>query len=119
MGILVEKGEVVVLPFTFSDLSNEKLRPALVLAVPRRDELISCQITKQKTRPEYTVLLTSKDFLNGKLEVDPCYIRPNHIFTADPKIVYHSVGKLKPEKMQEVLEIVFTILFEDDKKSPT
>lgn len=115
MGILVEKGEVITLPFTFSDLSDEKLRPALVLAVPRKDELISCQITSQNTRPEYTILLTKNDFLYGELEVDPCYIRPNHIFTADPEIVHLAVGKLKPEKIDEVMEMLFSILYENQK----
>ena len=111
MGILVEKGEVIVIPFPFSDLSAEKRRPALVLAVPRKDELITCQITSQNTRPEYTISLSKTDFQHGELEVDPSYIRPNHIFTADPEIVCYSVGKLKPEKIQEVMEALFEILF--------
>ncbi len=110
MGILVKKGEVIVLPFPFSDLSTSKPRPALVIAVPRKDELITCQITKQNTRPEYKVLVTKADFLYGGLEVDPCYIRPDHIFTAEPEIVMMSVGKLKPEKVEEVIEVLFEIL---------
>ena len=110
MGILVKKGEVVVLPFPFSDLKSEKRRPALVVSVPRRDEVILCQITKQTTRPDYEIPLTKADFLYGKLEVDPCYIRPNHIFTADPEIIDFSEGKLKPEKVDKVIEAIIDIL---------
>jgi mRNA interferase MazF len=112
MGLLVEKGEVVVLPFPFSDLKSEKRRPALVISVPRRDEVILCQITKQTTRPEYEIPLTKKDFLHGQLEADPCYIRPNHIFTADPKEIDYSVGKLKSEKVDEIIEAIIDILIE-------
>jgi len=54
MGAFV-KGDVVVLPFPYSDLSKTKNRPAFVLAVPRPDEVIVCQITGRNTRPEYTI----------------------------------------------------------------
>jgi len=34
-------------PFPFSDLTQSKRRPALVLASPRGDDIILCQITNQ------------------------------------------------------------------------
>lgn len=110
MGVLVKKGEVVTLPFPFSDLKSEKRRPALVVSVPRRDEVILCQITTQNTRPEYQLPLTKEDFIYGELEVDLCYIRPDHIFTADPAIIDCSVGKVKQEKVDKVIEAIIDLL---------
>lgn len=112
MGILIKKGEVVTLPFPFTDLKTVKRRPALVVSVPRRDEVILCQITKENSRPEYQIQITKSDFSYGSLEVDPCYIRPNHIFTADPEIIFTSEGKLKPEKVDEVIEAILQILID-------
>jgi mRNA interferase MazF len=40
-------GEVVVLPYPFTDLSSSKVRPALVLASLDRGDVILCQITSQ------------------------------------------------------------------------
>ncbi len=41
------KGDVVIVPFPFSDLSQAKRRPALVVAKLTGDDLILCQITSQ------------------------------------------------------------------------
>ena len=38
------KGDVVVVPFPFSDLSHAKRRPALVIASLKGDDAILCQI---------------------------------------------------------------------------
>ncbi len=38
-------GQVVLLPFPFSDLTQNKLRPALLLAKAGRGDWIACQIT--------------------------------------------------------------------------
>ncbi len=42
-------GDVVVVPFPFTDLSSAKVRPALALAAFSRGDLILCQITSQAT----------------------------------------------------------------------
>ena len=41
-------GVVVLVPFPFSDLSQAKLRPAVVLAHAGRGDWILCQITSQQ-----------------------------------------------------------------------
>ena len=42
------KGDDIVIPFPFTDLSGTKRRPALVLADLPGDEIILCQITSQQ-----------------------------------------------------------------------
>ena len=41
------KGDVVVVPFPFSNLSQAKRRPALVVVDLEGDDIIICQITSQ------------------------------------------------------------------------
>jgi len=43
-------GQVVLLPFPFSDLSRSKFRPALLLADAGRGDWIACQITRKPLR---------------------------------------------------------------------
>ena len=61
------KGDVVVLPFPFSDLTEAKRRPALVLAELDGDDRILCQITSQHFGDRYAVHINESDFEEGSL----------------------------------------------------
>jgi mRNA interferase MazF len=80
------KGNVVIIPFPFSDLSNSKRRPALVLADLQGNDIILCQITSQNSSDYFSINLDNNDFENGSLPVIS-FIRPNRIFTADKDII--------------------------------
>ena len=49
------KGDVVVVPFPFSDLTQAKRRPALVLAQLEGDDVILCQITSKTIKDNYAL----------------------------------------------------------------
>jgi glycosyltransferase involved in cell wall biosynthesis len=51
------KGDVVVLPFPFSDLTANKKRPALVVANLSGDDIIVCLITSQNAKDNYAISL--------------------------------------------------------------
>ena len=76
------KGDVVVVPFPFSDLTRSKRRPALVVAELEAGDLILCQITSQNIRDNYAISLDETDFESGIIK-QKSNIRPNRIFTAD------------------------------------
>lgn len=94
------KGEVVVTPFPFSDLSSNVKRPALVVANIKGDDVILCQITSQKHNDEI-IALNKKDFQEGNLRVDS-YIKITRLFTVHNSLILYKVGKLKKEKIREV-----------------
>jgi len=51
------KGDIVVVPFPFSDLSTSKKRPALVLADLPGNDIILCQITSKLVKDVYAINL--------------------------------------------------------------
>ena len=102
------KGDVVVVPFPFSDLTQAKRRPALVLAELERDDLILCQITSQSTKDTYAIPIVDDDFETGSLRC-PSNVRPNRIFTADSHIVLYRVGNLSRGKLNQVIEKIIDI----------
>jgi mRNA interferase MazF len=103
------KGDVVVVPFPFSDLTRAKRRPALVIAELEGNDLILCQITSQATRDRYAVSIDENDFETGTLR-RRSNVRPNRIFTADRHIILYKVGHLKPEKINQIIENIISIL---------
>lgn len=103
------KGDVVVLPFPFSDLSQTKRRPALVVAEAGGDELLLCQITSQDIRDRHAVSLSPTDFQSGSLR-KTSNVRPNRIFTADSEIILYRAGHIASEKTANVVEELVTIL---------
>ncbi|MDR0295376.1 MAG: type II toxin-antitoxin system PemK/MazF family toxin [Prevotellaceae bacterium] len=103
------KGDVVVVPFPFSDLSGSKRRPALVLTDIRGDDIIICQITSKPKEDIFAQALRTEDFVSGSLPVDS-FILPLRIFTADKHIVFRKIGKITSERMNKVIDaIIYTL----------
>ena len=46
----------------------------------------------------------------GKLNLSPCYIRPNIITTVDKSNVIRYVGKLKDDKLHQVISTIIEII---------
>ena len=97
------KGDVVVIPFPFSDLSASKKRPALVFSSLEGDDLILCQITSEARFDKYSIELKNTEFKQGKLNIKSM-IRPNRLFTADRSLIQYKVGSLKNEKLKEAID---------------
>jgi mRNA interferase MazF len=103
------KVDIVVVPFPFSDLTNTKRRPALVIAQLTKNDLILCLITSQYTSDNYTTQIEDNDFETGSLN-KTSYIKSNRVFTANERIIAYKVGQLTEEKINEVIAKLIAIL---------
>ena len=102
-------GSVVLVPFPFSDLSEAKLRPALVLADSGRDDWILCQITSNPYADPRAVEVTDADFDTGSIRVTS-YARPGKLFTASSSLIVSQVGNLSPAALQNIVQAVVDLL---------
>lgn len=103
------KGDVVVVPFPFSDLTRAKRRPAFVVQHFNGEDLLLAQITSKKVRDEYAIVLENDDFSSGPLN-KPSNIRPNKLFTCSRNIILYRVGSLKTKKVNEVIQTIHALL---------
>ena len=103
------KGDVIVLPFPFTDLSSSKKRPALVLAGIGGTDYIMLQITSKNVRDPYAIPLSDDDFQSGSLK-QSSNIRPNKIFTLHHELVLSKIGHLTDGKINECVQRVCHII---------
>ena len=105
-------GTVILISFPFSDLSKSKLRPAVVLADVNNGDWILCQITSNPYQDLKSIKLTDESFYNGGLYINS-YARPSKLFTANHSLFLKSVGLLKQEYFNKIIDGIISILQHD------
>jgi len=102
-------GDVVVVPFPFSDLSKAKLRPALALAASAHDDWICLQITSNPHADPRAFQLNESDFACGSLQ-RISFVRPGKLFTAHVTLFHRVVGTLREETLARIRASVISLL---------
>lgn len=101
-------GEVVLVPFPFSDLSQSKVRPAVCLADAGRGDWILCQITRVRTAIQQRYHWMTLTASGGLLVAS--FARPGKLFTAHAGLMIRSVGILTPTAFARLLSAVVAVL---------
>lgn len=104
------KGDIVIFPFPYTDLTNHKIRPCLVLSDEMRKDLILCQITSKNIQDDEFCVELEKDEPNeGTLAIDS-YIRTNMLFTAAKFQIIKKICSLTDEKYEKVIRKINQII---------
>ena len=99
-----KKGDVLLIPFPYSDLSGVKVRPVVVVSIPAyqaiRGELLVAYLTSQVTalHPTFDYLLT--DWRTVGL-LKPTVMKPR-LAVIKKTLVRYSIGKLSARDLAEV-----------------
>jgi mRNA interferase MazF len=95
----MKQGDLVLVPFPFTDLSGSKVRPALVLIATSLDVTLAF-VTTQLQWQESTDLLLTPDDLNGLKKAS--LIRISKLATIDATLVQGRLGSLDANQLQIV-----------------
>lgn len=106
------KGDIVIIDFPFSNLAQIKRRPALIIKIPKGDDIIVSQITGKSYESSVEIPINKKDFKEGGLKVNS-YLRLDKIFTIEKSLVKYKAGSLKQEKFDEILNKIISFLREN------
>ncbi len=93
------KGDIVLITFPFTDLSGNKLRPAVVLTDSDHD-LTVCFITSQTGWQETTDLVLTPSPLNGLRK--PSLLRVSKIATLDRSLAKGLLGRLSNKEISDL-----------------
>lgn len=101
-------GDVVLVPFPFSDLSATKVRPAACLADAGRGDWVLCQITSNSYGDPLAEPLVGADFTTGGLPA-VSFARPGRLFTASAALLVGIVGRVTDPARQRLLDAVVRV----------
>ena len=102
---MYSQGEIVLIPFPFSDLSNQKVRPAIIISnsiVNKTNDYLFAQITSKIKNDEFSFVLNDNDLTNSLNK--PSEVRTQKLFTGNKDLIRQSISTLKFHKQQELSE---------------
>ena len=95
----MKKGDIVLIPFPFTDLLGNKNRPAVIL-IDSEDDVTVCFITTQMQRQSVFDIFLGPSDLNGIKKTS--LIRLNKIATIDKDLIIGRLGLLD----EDVIELL-------------
>ena len=100
--VTLSPASIVVIPFPFSDLSDTRLRPAIVFAETGHDDWLLCQITGNPYIDSTAIRLTNDNLLKGSLS-KISFARPMKLFTANVDLIEKRIAILDDETFSAIL----------------
>lgn len=111
---MIEQRDLLLVPFPFSDQSGRKVRPVIALSGKsfneNSDDVLVVGVSSNYYNDRYTLKLDNSDLEEGKLSL-PCYIKSENILKVEKEMIIKKIGKIKIEKLKEIIEKV-KLIFE-------
>ena len=97
--------ELVLLPYPFSNLEENKVRPALVVSNDsfnkKGDDCIMVPLTSVIKNEPYSVLINQQDLLSGKL-LKQSRIKVDKVFNVEKNLVIMKIGIVNDKTFEKV-----------------
>ena len=98
-----ERGDLLLVPFPFSDLSAAKRRPVLALtAADGYGDFIALPVTS-RPQAEHGLPIVATDLVSGSLPT-ASWIRTNRIVTLNASLVVKTVGRVSESVIAKAVE---------------
>lgn len=95
----MQKGDIVLVSFPFTNLKGTKSRPAVILFVGEKDVIVSF-ITSQPTGPSITDLILIPEKKNGLKKSST--LKVDKIATLEKQLLKGKIGELSSSEISEI-----------------
>ena len=107
------KGDIVIIRFSFTDLSNSKKRPALVISndiVNQTGDYLMVQITSKEKTDSLSLLIANADFTgNNALPLDS-FVRLHKIFLLNESLIVGKAASVNKGFLEKVVGEVVKLI---------
>ena len=103
-GILYKQRDIVLIPFPYSDLSDLKKRPALIISnakMRHHEDIICCLVTSNPTKEG---ILLENQFFEGALLPYVSWVKPYRIFTLKKNFIIKKLSSLKQAEYNKIFK---------------
>lgn len=104
-----KRGDIVLVPFPFTDLSSSKRRPALIVSPDSfnatNQDVVLVAITSQIGSDAQAIAVEAADFIDGKLP-KISMIRIAKAFTIHSALIVKRICRVSTPKLEEVLKAI-------------
>ena len=98
--------ELVWIEFPYSDFSQRKIRPALIVSNnnynSKNEDFVVCALTSNNKKTDYSVQIDNTSISKGKLAV-PSKVKADKIMQINKKLALKSFAKIKDKNFKEVI----------------
>lgn len=101
----LQAGDLVLVPFPFTDLSAAKKRPALLITAPDADGDFIAAAVSTKGHHSGSVPLAAADLASGSLP-QASHIRADKLYTLGQGVVVKTFGRVKPQVVKNTLAVL-------------
>lgn len=102
-------GDIIVIPFPYTDLSQFKKRPALILKDLGNEDYLLAMITSKAYNSSYSLFINVDDFIFGSLPVES-YVRCNRLFEVNSIIILKKAATLTSIFTRQVIDKLIDFL---------
>jgi mRNA interferase MazF len=102
---MYQQGDVVLIPFPFTNQIGSKKRPALVISgskINHTADIVLVQITKVYHADNFSISLNNNDLSNPLRFVSE--IRCNKILVADQSLIINQISKVSQSVVNQVIQ---------------
>lgn len=110
---MMMQGDLLLVPFPFSDQSGRKVRPVIV--VSNNDfndysgDVIVVGVTSNLSKDKYTLSLSNNDLKEGKL-FSLCCIKVENILRLEKGLIIKKIGTISRKKLGDIISVLNDIL---------
>ena len=109
-GMMYKQGDIVLIPFLYTDLTGMKQRPALIISnesINKTEDRICCLITSNE--PLEGILLQKDSFQNNLLPFKS-WVKPQRLFTIHERIVKKKLCSVTKKFQKEIFTSIHSSL---------
>lgn len=109
----MEQGELLLVPFPFSDQSGRKVRPVIIVSNNEfnkySDDIIVIGVTSNYLKDRYSISLTDDNLDEGKL-LTKCVVKIENILKLDKELIIKKIGKINKQTLKDIINRVCLII---------